>query len=326
MTTYLLAMLGIVVSVVLFLIGRRGTIGAAKERAVAVNSHLERILVRRLVLERHLLSETEISRLIEGKTRDHRVAATEVHSATQLLNTVYTRVMESDLVHPEQRDAALDRITPVLAQVEATRIREEEREDLGSSTRRLESTRRRIAVMAVLIAVSGALGAAFPEIAAIESIVDLWALIPMIAATLTASLALIAAVHSAFRLRESQEEPDNKREELSKHFAFEDQVREALMSLGEVSSPSRDSEQFDFLLERGSQKFVIETKMWRKPNPASVALVAQRLKRATDQIGGADAIIVIRAGSSGVHTTAVTEGVRVMTLKEFQNYLKKRTD
>lgn len=325
MTSYLLGVLGIVVSVALYYKGRRWTIGAARERASAANAHLERVLVRRLVLERHLLAENEIAMLVEGVARDYRVAVAEVHSTTQLLNTLYTRVMENDLILPEQREEALGLITPALAQSEATPIREEELEELESSTRRLKSTRRLIGVMAVLISVLAAWVAVLPEITTLDSIVDLWTLLPMITGIAGGSLALIGTLHSLSRLRESQEAPDNKREELSKYFAFEHRVRKALLSLGEVSTPSNHSDPFDFLLERAGKKFVIETKMWSRPNPASVALVARRLKRAANRVGGAEAVIVVRAGGRDVQTTASTEGVSVVTLEELPDYMK-RTD
>jgi len=67
----LLGILGIAVSVVLFLIGYRQTVGAKKERVAAADSEIEKILVRRIVLEGYVLKTADIERLAEGKARDN---------------------------------------------------------------------------------------------------------------------------------------------------------------------------------------------------------------------------------------------------------------
>lgn len=93
-----LAILGIVVSLVLFLVGYRQTVGAKKERIAACNAEVEKILLRRIVLEGYTPTRLDLERLMDGKARDLRVSSDDLLSVGQVLNTLYTRIVESDLI------------------------------------------------------------------------------------------------------------------------------------------------------------------------------------------------------------------------------------
>ena len=79
-----LTIIGIAVSVSLFLLGYRQTIGARRERIRAANAELERILVRRIVLEKYTPTQMDLSRLIDGKAGDYRVRRADLISETPL--------------------------------------------------------------------------------------------------------------------------------------------------------------------------------------------------------------------------------------------------
>jgi len=320
MTDYLFGALGIAVSVGLFLVGYRQTIGARKERIAAANSELERILVRRIVLEKYVPNETHISRLIEGKARDYRVRSSELLSEAQVLNTVYTRIMESDLIPGDQREEILGRIAPVLSQSEAAPVQEEALEEVESSERRLRTTRAAVALMAVLTSVIGGLVTIIPEIQTLETRVR--ELLPLIASTAGMSLALIALFYSIARLRASQEETTNKAKELSKYFEFEAQVRKILAPLGRLAEPSGGGRGFDFLIERDGRKIAIGVKAWSRPIPSSILTeVLKRLKHAAAQTGATEAILVTAGPVPHVELLADSSGVKVLTLRELRNYV-----
>ena len=95
MENYLLSILGIAVSIMLFLIGYRQTIGAKKERIKSANSEVEKIMVRRIVLESYTAKPIDIARLIEGKARDFRVKVGDLLSDSQIMNCIYTRILET---------------------------------------------------------------------------------------------------------------------------------------------------------------------------------------------------------------------------------------
>ena len=323
MTDYLFGAFGIVVSVFLFFIGYRRTIGVRKERIATANAELERILVRRIVLEKYLPSEIDISRLVDGKTRDYRVRPAEALSTTQLLNTVYTRIMESDLIPSDQREEILRRITPALAQSEAEPVQEEALQEIALSGRRLRTSRILIAAMAASSSILAGLITIIPEISTMES--EMRELLSMIAIPAAVSLALIVTFYTATRLRASQEETTSRARELSKYISFEDQVRKTLERFGGIKTPLDGDSGFDFLIERGGRKLVIAVKAWSTPIPASIiSSNARRLKQAAAEIGAADTIIVASGSTHGVHGIAEAEGVKVFTLKGLRNYLAHR--
>ena len=166
--------------------------------------------MRRVVLEKYAPNETDISRLIAGKARDYRVRSGEVLSEAQVLNTVYTRIMESDLITADQREEILDRIAPVLSESEATPVQEEALEEVASSDRRLRATQAAVATMAVLTSVVGGLVTIIPIIPAIQTMEAMIGELLPVTATAGASLAVIALLYSVTQLRPSQEETTNK--------------------------------------------------------------------------------------------------------------------
>ncbi len=90
MDDYVLGIAGIALSVLFFVAGYRQTIGAKKERANSANADVEKILVRRIFLESYTPRLGDISRLLEGKARDFRVRTEDLHTLSQVLNSIFT--------------------------------------------------------------------------------------------------------------------------------------------------------------------------------------------------------------------------------------------
>lgn len=133
MGDYVLGILGIIVSVGLFFIGYRQTVGAKKERIINANAEVEKILVRRIVLENYTACSFDINRLLEGKARDFRVKVGDLYSDSQVLTNIFTRIMESDFIPQSQREDILGRLTPILEKAETSPVQESEISELLSS-------------------------------------------------------------------------------------------------------------------------------------------------------------------------------------------------
>jgi len=320
MTEYVLGILGIAVSVGLFLFGYRQTIGAKRERIGAANAELERILVRRIVLEKYTPNQLDLSRLIEGKARDYRVRPAEVLSESQVLNTIYTRVIESDLIPAEQRDEILERIGPILSDSEVAPVEERVVEEVATSERVLRRTQVAIALTAVLASVVGGVVSVLPEIRTLGARIP--EILPMLGGTIAGSLAVIAVFYALFRLRASQEESPSKASELSSYFDFEAQVRRLLQSSGAVVQASGADQGFDFLVERGGKKILVEVKAWSRPVPGAIlSRIAARLRQAARRAGASESVIVTKTPIRQAKQIAAEDDIRIMTLREFRNYL-----
>ena len=322
MTDSELAALGIAVSVGLFLFGYRRTEGARKVRVTAANVDLERILVRRIVVDKYIPKEIDISRLTEGKARDHRVRATDLLSTDQLLNAAYTRVVESDLIPSDQREEILNRIEPVLAQSEAKPVQEETLEEIAASRRISRARDASVFAMAASATVLGALVSVAPEISTLGTeILESSEFLLVSAATAVASLALISFIYIATRLRTRQEER-SKPSGLSRYLALEGQVRETLQHFGAIKSSS--SRYIDYLFDFKDRLFAIEIKAWPENVPRTIiSRTVERLRQAAEQTGAAETIIVTLESTPALRQVADSVGVKAFTVKELKSYLER---
>ncbi|HLE35776.1 MAG TPA: hypothetical protein VI699_01375 [Candidatus Acidoferrales bacterium] len=309
---------GILVSVGLFLVGYRQTIGAKKERVNSANSEVEKILVRRIVLESYTPPLADVSRLLEGKARDFRVRASDLLSEEQLLTSIFTRILESDFLPQDKRDEILRRLNPVMAEAEGEPPPEQALVGIPSSRERFRTRTAALAAMGLAASVVGALIAALPSAAGLDS--DLAKLLPVMVATLAASFTVIAVVGSFLRLRESQEET-SKADAISRYVGFEREVANVIAAAwGQADAGPADAG-YDFAVNQNGKKILIEVKSWSRPMPVRlIGQLAQRLRHVVEREQAAEAIIVTPT-SLNVPDEVIAPGVRLMTLRDLRNYL-----
>lgn len=321
MIDYILGIIGITVSLGLFFVGYRQTVGARKERIKNANTEIEKILIRRIVLEKYTPARIDVSRLLDGKARDYRIRPTELFSEAQILNTVYTRITESDLIPPEQRDEILERMTPVLSELETEPIQEEVVEEITLSKRIARRTQAIVALMAIVTSLVGGLVSIIPELREIKT--PNYEALTAMSVTVFVSLSLIVFVYILFRIRVSQEESPNKALELSKYFEFELRVRNLLQKMGVVVKTGERDERFDYIVEHGGRKIVIEVKAWPRQVPDSIlARIATHLREAAERRDATESIIVTKVPFSKSSQIRISNlGVKLMTLRELRNYV-----
>jgi hypothetical protein len=333
MANYFLGILGIAVSVLLFLLGYRQTVGAKRERIAAANSQLEAILIRRIVLEKHTPGQTDLLRLIEGKARDHNVRAEDLVSEGQLLNTIFTRVTESDLIPAEQRDEILERIAPVLTKYEAGEGDAEVDGDSHASAESPFNTRIfGVALFALTSAMVGGLVAALPELRGLH-IGDIGAplgghsqVVSLLLGTMVASLAVISAAFTFLKLRASQEETSSKMGEISTYRQFEDQVARVIKKSAArpVEKGTYTDRLFDFVVDLNGRRIGIEARSWagRHLPKALVDVALKRIEAARARADADEAILVTQASLSPLARIEDPK-LKVMSLRELEGYLRR---
>ena len=326
MANYILGVLGISVSVLLFLLGYKQTVGAKRERIAAANSQLEGIFIRRIVLERHSPDRTEVTRLIEGKARDQRVGTEDLLSERQLLNTIYTRITESDLIPAEQRDEILQRINPTISHYEAQPT--ESPLGDGSAWFSLGNKYSYITVVLFALAVSsiGGVISILPQVKTfhlaniMHGATDA---LPKLLLTISLSLLAILAASTFVRLRASQEELTSKRSEISDFARFESEVLGRLRAMGVKMQIGRPSSGFDLLIEKNGRKIALEIKNWSGPRPKFLIESAiRRLREATNSFGITEGIIVTR-GPVPLAKSEEAKNVKIVTFSGLIQYLKE---
>lgn len=124
MNTSLLIAIGVVAAVIVIIIAYRQTIGARNERARLANEDLETILMKRVVLEGYQPSAEGLSRIISGKAREYSLKRTDLMNESQVLDVIFTKIIESDLITQELRADLIKRLSPMLKIVEADQVKE----------------------------------------------------------------------------------------------------------------------------------------------------------------------------------------------------------
>ena len=319
----LLAVVGILVSLVLFFIGYRQTVGARKERIFACNAEIEKILLRRIVLESYSAAGLDVERLIAGKARDFRIRPDDLLTPAQTLNSVYTRIMESDLLPAEQRRQILERIVPALTEAEA-KPAEESAIDASRARHSFLATAAAIGIMAVLASLAGALVAALPGVASLDKTYP--DLARSFVATAAASLAVIGFWLALHRIRASQENPSHRAKEVERYVKFEGAVATVLQRLGFAVAPVPPGRAGDFIAERGRRKIVVEAKSWAQRVPAhALDELAARLRQTAGESGAGEVVIVTALPVIDAGDATRVSGVEMLTIRELESYLA-RTD
>ncbi len=287
-----LSVLGIIVSVVLFLFGYRRTVGAKKERISAANTEVERVLIRRVVVEGYEPSVNDLARFIGGKARDFRVRRPELVSTRQLLNTVYTRVVESDLISSEYRHEILDRLEPALSAAESEPYSEESLEAIDKVK---ESRTHGWWVTVALGIGASVLGAVFSAVPTLKlTDFSLSDLVPEVAMVVAFSLAAIGAIFGFYRARASQEEIASQATEISENLQFEAQVFNAIAPLADVARQTGRANGADMLVIKDGKKIAIEVKNWRRAVPRVLILrTISKLSDFADEVGASQSYVVV---------------------------------
>lgn len=107
----LAGVLGVILTIVFFVVGYRQTIGAKKERVSAADRDVVETLLRRFTLEPDFsITLDEIERFVAGKAIDFHVKRLDVLSIDELWVLLYSRVVSTDYVSAKQRKPILEKI------------------------------------------------------------------------------------------------------------------------------------------------------------------------------------------------------------------------
>jgi len=100
-------------------------------------------------------------------------------------------------------------------------------------------------------------------------------------------------------------------------------VAKVLAKAGLKTRPAGPREQgYDFLLDSGARKILIEVKAWTRPMPPSlIARTAQLLNAAVEQEGEAEGIIVTQTPVDISSLDLSATPIKIMTLRQLRNYL-----
>lgn len=316
---YILGFLGIIVSVVLFLIGYRQTVGAMKERVRNANSDLEKILLRRIVLEAYTPDLEDVIRLIEGKSRDYKVKIANLLSEAQLLNTIFTRIIETDFISPNQRKEIIESLTPVITKAEKTPLEDKKISYLPNTKQKIYS-KNLILLMGFITSILGSSLVIIPNLLSQDLFKDKLMISTTLIVSMATSFAIIFIIFLSYRIRESQEE--NSTNSLESYIEFENEVAYILKRSGlKWYIPENKDAGYEFIVEKENKKLLVEVVNWtRKPPSGFLQRKYAQIKAAISKGDGQEAIIVTKTLSSPPFRFDDSK-ISIMVLREFRNFL-----
>lgn len=265
MDGYIQTGLGIFVSLILFIIGYRQTIGAKKERARNANLSIHRAVLRRMVLEEYAPVHSDITRLIEGKAREFQVSINDLRSEEQVLNSLFTEVFDSDLISPSQRIEIEKRVNVCFEKVE----KESSKPSFAEYQQaRLEKKKARDNLSAMVLSTSilGAMASVLFKFVETKTLQLEWIYSGI--GVLVASIA-VSTVLSVYRKTRETETASSRRVEYLHGSEFEAEVAKILAKNGYkfVIEPRLGNLRPDFLVEINDKKIAVEAKSWDGPVP-----------------------------------------------------------
>ncbi|MFA5804260.1 MAG: restriction endonuclease [Melioribacteraceae bacterium] len=320
MENYLLTFIGIIVSVILFLLSYKQTIGAKKERIRSANLEIEKILVRRIVLEDFTPLIQDIGRLIEGKARDYRVGNNELLSESQILNTIYTRILETDFITQEQREKIINRINSAILKSEDVSVEESDIINLPSSRQKAMTKSILPIILGIVASILGTFLSFFPELRNYKSGQSVLEIISLIVGTLAISFAVTMVFYIFKKYKDSTDE-NSKISSIEKYILFEKKIEDLIVKNGYRIIKSGDI-YYDFLIEKYNNKYIIEIKNWSRPIPLTVIQkIAFKMNELAKAESAKKAIIVTPSSINIPKDLMNYEFVSIVNIKELRNYL-----
>jgi len=321
MDGYLQTGIGILVSLILFVIGYRQTIGAKKERSKNANQSIHRAIMRRMVLEDYAPVYADITRIIEGKARDFHVSQNDLRSEEQVLNSLYTEVFDSDLISPTQRIEIEKRLGSCFDKIEnePTKPSYTEFQQLSLEKRKVKDN---LIAMVLSASILGAMSSVLFKFIETKSLQVEWLF--SAAGVLIASIAMLSTL-TIYRKNKETEVVTSKRSAQIVSSVFEADIAKILNKNGFVFTiePNLGKYRPDFLVEVNGKSIAIEAKAWDRPVP--IRFVRRTLDYLNELVTTKrvdKAILVTRKQAQMPLGKLDSENISVISINELPSALK----
>ncbi|MDR7018286.1 hypothetical protein [Aeromonas salmonicida] len=321
MDGYIQTGLGILVSLVLFVIGYRQTIGAKKERSKNANDSIVRTMMRRMVLEDYAPVYKDLSRVIEGKAREFQVSSNDLFSVDEVLNSLYTEVFDSDLISPSQRIEIEGRLNIVFDKIEKEPVKSTFSEFQQIKLEKI-SKKESLTAMVLSTSMLGALSSAlysFYETKSFET--DF--LLPSLG-VLVGSIAVLTALATYKRSKEYDFLPSVSSAKLTSS-EFEEDIAKILVKSGFTFAiePNINGLRPDFLVNVNGRRVAIEAKSWHGSVPLHILRRTIEYLQKLVSTETVDEVILVTKKRDGIPVGAFdNENISVLSINELASKLK----
>jgi len=327
MDGYLQTGIGIAVSILLFWLSYRQTIGAKKERTKNANKSLHRAVMRRMVLEDYSPKYKDISRIIEGKAREFTTSVNDMLSEEQVLNSIYTEVFDSDLISPAQRieiekrlDALFVKIEekPAIPSIQEFKLLREEHKKKRDS----------LAILTIAVSMVGAstslLYSFIKDPASIIASNKEWLFSGF--GVFVVSLAMITLMSIVRKQKEEIASPSRSSSALSAA-EFELEIAKAIEKSGYkyTAEPNIGDHRPDFLIEADGKRIAVDAKAWGDIVPFTIIRKTIFRLESLSKEDGIDAVLLVTKKPVPMRGFKSDDNkIKIVSMNEFTGMLKNK--
>jgi hypothetical protein len=312
-TQTLLAILGIALSGLFFFVGYRQTIGARKERVRAANKDIVATLVKRLMLEGVLPNRDEFSYYLGGKARDNLLKKTDLLSPAQIIETLYSKILDDDFIEPGKRKLLLENLQRSASKEVETQV------SVG-----FEYPERRWRAAVVLLITSATLGSvlvAAGDLLQSSDVFEIRRTVQLAMLTFSLAALLIGALSVFRRLQEREEETTPA--EMADPLRFERAIRSLLQSKNiSLEHANYGPYDFEFRTEKGLYLVELKASLRRIPRPV-LRRMKSMLEESLQRSKAKGALIVTAEPVLRSMKMEFPPLIRVMDLAELHRFLEE---
>lgn len=293
MQDYILTGLGISVSLIIYLLTYKQTIGVKQEKIKTANDDISKILIRRIINEDFEFSLWDIEWLIEGKALDIGLNREDLYPPSKVLNSIFTKIVETDFLSKDLRNKVMLKIVSLQKEYIEVEIKRDESEVINIST---ESKNPGFKILSyILPIVASVLGAVVVSIMFtltrdlnFRDNLDVLGTTISISAVALSMLTLIRAYKNP--ISKNDISLNNSAQIIEKNLKFEKKVLIELSKKNRNVTPSLDN-RYDYKIG----DTLIEIKIWSsRVSPKAVERTITNLVDAIGEGQGKDGIIIVK--------------------------------
>lgn len=279
------------------------------------------MLLKRVILENFDINVLNINKIIEGFAISNQVRTNQLLSEAQIINSLFTKVMENDFITAEHRGEILHKLEKFSDTLEEDTATTQIETDIKKPVLSVSSF---IQIgIALTASISGVIVAVFPGLDNVEGLISTFdSYFPAII-VFTISLVIIVGIFTVFKLRDTPIERESHPALLG--LQFEDEVVKNIKRFipNNKLDYSGSDKDVDIIINHPSKKIIIEVKYWSiKPKLPMVKKIVSRLRLAKERLM-ADELIIVSNKPIDITISDMENDVKFLTLKDLAKYLKQ---
>ncbi|WBX72962.1 hypothetical protein PG913_08635 [Tenacibaculum pacificus] len=243
-------------------------------------------------------------------------------SVDQIINTIYTRIFENDLISQQQREENVERLSNLFV----TDKKEIKREVEQVLSRGKDSNRKvfnyLVILLGLLSAVIGVSIVSFDKLVNFNSELNSNILLTMLASVLA-----IFTSYIFLRFKDNQESSDEKDSPRNLHkvaFRFERDIMRSLKKQNfDITIPNEKDSGFDLYLNNGQKSVGVKIKYWRNRPPFSyIKHLISRIDNAMEKEKISESYIITNDTYDLGQKIKFDKNISIVTINELKNKLR----